>query len=125
MKTVLVVDDDTSIRTFVGAALGKRRWAVIEAEDGVDGVARFMLHRPDVLLTDLSMPKTDGLEMIHNLRQSGELEGVRLVIMSGVLGLTTQMREETGAAALLRKPFTLKELYAAVGDGTDGTNEKT
>lgn len=116
MKTVLVVDDDESIRHFVAHALEKRNWTVLEAVDGVDGVARFMLHRPDTIITDISMPKSDGLEMLDVLRRGGFLQDVRVVIMSGVINLTEKSADKMGARALLSKPFTLAELYAAVGE---------
>lgn len=114
---MLVVDDDSLIRRMVHDALTKRGgWTVLEAEDGVDGVARFLLHRPDVLITDISMPKSDGFEMIDVLRKGGLLEGVRVIIMSGVLNTETIKAKQTGAVALLSKPFNLHELYAAVGE---------
>jgi two-component system chemotaxis response regulator CheY len=117
MKTVLVVDDDEGIRKFVRDALAKRRgWVVLEAEDGVDGIARFMLHRPEVIITDISMPNKDGFEMIDVLRKGDLLQGVRIVVMSGVLDVTTIIGRDTGAAALLSKPFSLQALYQAVGD---------
>jgi CheY-like chemotaxis protein len=117
VKTVLVVDDDNLIRRMVYDALTKRGgWTVLEAEDGIDGVARFMLHRPDVLLTDISMPNSDGFEMIDVLRRGGFLEDVRVVIMSGVLNMETLKARNAGAAALLSKPFSLQQLYAAVGE---------
>jgi len=115
VKTVLVVDDDALIRRMVHDALTKRGgWTVLEAEDGVDGVARFMLHQPDVLLTDISMPNSDGLEMIDVLKRGGLLKDVRVVIMSGVLNVEAIRAKDTGAAALLSKPFNLHDLYAAV-----------
>lgn len=117
MKTVLVVDDDELIRRLVHDALEKHYgWVVLEAVDGVDGVARFMVHRPDILITDISMPNSDGFEMINILQKGGFLEGVRLVIMSGVLNIETIKTRQTGAAALLSKPFSLPDLYRAVGD---------
>jgi len=116
VRTVLVVDDDEDIRGYVRKALGMRGWTVLEAEDGVDGVARFMLHYPDVLLTDISMPNSDGFEMIELLRDGGDLDGVRVVIMSGVVDVTAQQTEAAGVAAVLRKPFKLQALYEAVGD---------
>jgi len=116
VKTVLVVDDDTLIRRLVHDALTKRGgYAVLEAEDGVDGVARFLLHRPDILITDISMPNSDGLEMLDVLKKGKLLEGVRVVIMSGVLNTETLRAKNTGAAALLSKPFNLQELYDAIG----------
>jgi CheY-like chemotaxis protein len=117
VKTVLVVDDDNLIRRLVHDALTKHfGWVVLEAEDGVDGVARFMMHRPDVLITDISMPNSDGLEMIDVLRKGGLLTDVRVIIMSGVLNVETLKAKNTGAHALLSKPFNLHELYEAVGE---------
>lgn len=113
---MLVVDDDESIRKFVHLALEKHGWTVLEAEDGVDGTARFILHQPDVLLTDISMPNSDGLEMLEVLRLGGYLEGIRVVIMSGVLNAAEIRAKKTVAAELLSKPFGLHELYKAVGD---------
>lgn len=117
VKTVLVVDDDEGIRKLVRDALGKRSgWVVLEAEDGVDGLARFMLHSPDVIITDISMPNKDGFEMIDVLRKADLLHKVRVVIMSGVLDMEKISARDTGAAALLSKPFSLQALYKAVGD---------
>jgi CheY-like chemotaxis protein len=117
VKTVLVVDDDALIRRMVHDALTKRGgWTVLEAEDGVDGVARFLLHRPDVLVTDISMPNSDGLEMIDVLQKGGLLKDVRVVIMSGVLNIGVLKEKQPGVAALLSKPFNLVDLYAAVGE---------
>lgn len=119
MKTVLVVDDDPVIRKLAHDALTKRfGWEVLEAVDGVDGVARFLLHRPEILITDISMPNSDGFEMLEVLRKGELLEDVRTVIMSGVLNMEKLRAGNTGAYALLSKPFSLQALYAAVGDGT-------
>jgi CheY-like chemotaxis protein len=89
---------------------------VLEAQDGVDGVGRFLIHQPDVLLTDISMPKTDGLEMLHVLTRVNALQDTRIVVMSGVLTLTEDIKRKTKAIALLSKPFKLHDLYLAVGD---------
>ncbi len=117
MKTVLVVDDDEGIRKLVRDALVKRYgWVVLEAEDGIDGVARFMLHSPDIIITDISMPNKDGFEMIDVLRKADLLHKVHVVIMSGVLDMEKISARDTGAAELLSKPFSLQALYKAVGD---------
>lgn len=120
MKTALVVDDDELIRKMVRHALEKRGWDVLEAVDGVDGVARVMLHTFDAIITDISMPKSDGLEMISILKETGALKGVRLVIMSGIAALLKAgLVEKTGAVAVIEKPFSLSDLYSAVGEKYD------
>jgi CheY-like chemotaxis protein len=127
VKTVLIVDDDVVIRKLIRDALHKRfGWTVLEAEDGVDGVARFILHRPDILITDITMPNSDGFEMLDVLQQSDLLRGTKVVIMSGVLNMETLRVRSKGASALLSKPFNLVDLYAAVGEPPkDASSDKT
>lgn len=117
VKTVLVVDDDAIIRKLVHDALSKRYgWVVLEAEDGIDGVARFMLHHPDILITDITMPNSDGFEMLDVLEKGKFLEGVKVIIMSGIMGIAKIKEKGSKASALLSKPFNLHELFDAVGD---------
>lgn len=116
MSTLLVVDDDAAIRNYVRLSLTKRGWTVLEAEDGVDGVGRFLLYAPKVLLTDISMPRCDGIEMVRNLKKSELLEKTKVVVMSGVLDKSDPSLNALGVTTFLRKPFTLAQLYLAVGD---------
>lgn len=115
---MLVVDDDALIRRLLRDALEKRHdWTVLEAEDGIDGVARFLLHNPDILITDITMPNSDGFEMLDILKRGGHLEGVRVIIISGILAVSAIKEKNPWAeAVLLSKPFNLKDLYDAVGD---------
>jgi CheY-like chemotaxis protein len=101
------------VRTAVTKHYG---WVVLEAVDGVDGVARFLMYRPDILITDVSMPQSDGLEMLSVLRKGGLLKDVRVIIMSGVLKVE-EIPPTAGADALLGKPFNLQDLYHAIEGG--------
>ena len=115
----LVVDDDASIRKLLNTLLSRRGWAVIEAEDGVDGVGRALLHHPDVIITDVSMPRSDGIEMLHALKQAGVLTRARVVIITGVRDVSPDVREEFHPTAVLGKPLDIPAFYAAVGESSD------
>ena len=69
---ILLVDDDTDDRLLIRAALEQCGFAVVEAEDGVQGVAAFEARRPDCVILDLRMPGMDGVEMFRRMKEAGE-----------------------------------------------------
>jgi CheY-like chemotaxis protein len=113
--TVLVVDDEPVVRSWIARALERAGIETVTAATGkealrvvADGVAR-----PDVLLTDLEMPTMGGVELaarIHALRP-----GIRIVMMTGNPVRAAEARERSAiVAAVLDKPITIAELVAAV-----------
>ena len=69
--TVLVVDDDRSTRALLGILLEKDGYHIINAEDGVEALAAFERHIPDIIITDIHMPRLNGLDLIRSVRSSG------------------------------------------------------
>ncbi len=108
--SVLVVDDDPSIRDFLSFLLEDYGFRVSTASDGVEALQVVARDEPAVVVTDLMMPRMDGFELIERLRRSS---GVRAIIaMSAVnqVGLRA-----TAADAFIAKPFDPDELVAIVG----------
>lgn len=106
MKTVLAVDDSPSIRHMVAFTLQSAGYAVVEAVDGVDGLAKAERSTADLVLTDQNMPNADGLTLIRNLR------GLARYRTTPILVLTTEMSDAmkakgkaAGATGWLVKPF--------------------
>ena len=109
---ILVVDDDPSIRQTLTRELALAGYDAISAADGVEGKAVFEERRPDLVITDLAMPRLDGL---------GLLAAVRKVDATPVLVLSVRGEEEDKVRALdlgaddyVTKPFSLRELFARV-----------
>ena len=109
---VLVVDDDPSIRQTLSRELAAAGYDTIAAGDGVEGKARFEESRPDLVITDLAMPRADGLAVIT---------AVRRIDRTPVIVLSVRGEEEDKVRALDRgaddyitKPFSLRELLARV-----------
>jgi two-component system KDP operon response regulator KdpE len=109
---ILVVDDDPSIRQTLTREMALAGYEVIAAADGVEGKARFEERRPDLVITDLAMPRLDGL---------GLLAAVRRIDATPVLVLSVRGEEEDKVRALdlgaddyVTKPFSLRELLARV-----------
>jgi DNA-binding NtrC family response regulator len=67
--TVLVVDDREPSRRFLRRRLSARGYQVVEAADGAEGLKRFRSHHPDLVITDMRMPQTDGMEFLRQLRK--------------------------------------------------------
>ncbi|HEV3001313.1 MAG TPA: PAS domain S-box protein [Solirubrobacteraceae bacterium] len=111
--TVLVVEDDAAIRTLARRCLERAGYRVDEAADGREALARARDGAPDLVLTDVVMPRMSGATLAGELR--ARLPAVRVLYVSGH---PQEMLEEHGVAArdrLLRKPFTDAELLDAVG----------
>jgi two-component system chemotaxis response regulator CheY len=64
MRKILAVDDSTSVRQMVSFTLGKAGYEVVEAVDGKDGLDKVSGGKFDLIITDLNMPKMDGIQMI-------------------------------------------------------------
>jgi CheY-like chemotaxis protein/tetratricopeptide (TPR) repeat protein len=120
MPTVLIVDDDKHTRALLERQLAaegrlvKHALRVVHAGDGVDGLRLFDEERPDLVITDLLMPRMDGFRFCRELRaRAGK---VALFVLSGVYrdaSISSRLREEFGAS-YYAKPYQIKDLVTAV-----------
>ena len=109
---VLVVDDDASIRSTVADHLMTNGFDVVEAPDGMHGLQRFRSSHPDVVLSDLAMPLSDGFTLIEQIRRSSDAP---IIVLSVRGGESDKVRAlEMGADDFVVKPFSLAELLARV-----------
>lgn len=115
MALVLVLEDDLAVADLLREYLLREGHAVLRAGDGDSAIALAARHRPDLLLTDIWMPGTDGLEAARRIKGAPETAGCVVIF---VTALTTQsVRQQAmalGAAAFLTKPFELEELGRTV-----------
>jgi two-component system chemotaxis response regulator CheY len=114
-KTILAVDDSTSIRQMVAFTLKSAGYTVIEAADGVEGLAKAKANPIDLILTDQNMPKMDGLALIKMLRSLPQF------VSTPILMLTTESSDAmktqgraAGATGWLVKPFDPHKLLEVV-----------
>jgi two-component system chemotaxis response regulator CheY len=113
-RRVLIVDDDSFIRTAIRDALrDERDLRLSEAEDGDEALAAVIAEQPAVVLLDLLMPRKSGLEVLSEmLRRS---PGSRVIVMTSLQTDSLEaLARESGAAGFLAKPFHPLELIAAV-----------
>ena len=116
MVSILLVDDDESLRTMLGEVLRRAGYEVQEACDGLEAGKLYRSHPADLVITDLVMPGKEGLEMIMELRQS--YPEARIIAMSGggrnSSGDYLRMAKMFGAQRVLDKPFSHQEILDAV-----------
>jgi len=109
---VLVVDDDPGIREALARELCAAGYATLEASDGDSGFAACRAAKPDLVLTDLAMPVSDGFALISALRG---VASTPIVVLSVRGGERDKIRAlDLGADDFVTKPFSLGELLARV-----------
>ncbi|MCU0224818.1 MAG: response regulator [Acidobacteria bacterium] len=107
---VLLIEDDPQIRRFLRASLGAHGYELVEAVTGRDGLAQAAARTVDVVLLDLGLPDTDGLEVTRRLR---EWSLVPILVISARGQEADKVAAlDAGADDYLTKPFSLPELLA-------------
>ena len=103
---VLIVDDDPAMRLLCTINLEREGLVVLEAADGLTALARARSEQPDLVVTDVSMPRLDGFGLAEALRRDRRTRRIPLVFLSGETNVTYEARaEKLGALAYLTKPI--------------------
>jgi CheY-like chemotaxis protein len=110
VMTVLVVEDDDAVRLLIAATLPER-WTVLEARDGMEGIAVARRRRPDAILLDHELPMLEGTEVCRVLRREDWCRRTRIIALTASSdGRVRQAFAEAGADAFLNKPFSPVQL---------------
>lgn len=103
MGTILVIDDDVLFRRLIRRVLSLAGHTVIEASDGLEGIGLAQRHRPNLIITDILMPKKEGIETIMEIRRT--MPQTKILAVSGSAADYLSMAEALGADSTLEKPF--------------------
>ena len=110
--SILIVEDDPQIRRVLSTSLAAYGYEVLTAETGREGRELAARHRPDLIILDLGLPDSDGLDLIRNLRSEPRQE---ILVLSARGSEQVKVRAlDLGADDYLTKPFDLFELLARV-----------
>lgn len=117
MSRILIIDDDDLTQSMLKMALDGRGYEVFQAFDGKQGLSLLRKEAFDLVITDIWMPETDGLQVIKKVHQ--DFPNIKILAISGgsrkVPGLDSlPVARAMGADQLLRKPFGEKELLDAI-----------
>jgi signal transduction histidine kinase/CheY-like chemotaxis protein len=112
--TILMVDDNADLREYVIGLLGWR-FRVVSAENGIEALEAAARHRPDLVLTDVMMPKMDGFALLSALRENAGTRSIPVILLSARAGEEARIEGiDAGADDYLTKPFSARELVARV-----------
>jgi len=114
-QTILTVDDSRTMRDMLRMALAEAGYNVLQAEDGVHGLEVLQTAMPDVIVTDINMPKMDGFGLIEAVRKDSRHRGVPILVLTTESDSAKKMRaKEAGATGWIVKPFEPTKLIAAI-----------
>lgn len=118
---ILCVDDDDDLTRIIKARLQKASVEVSRAASGKEGLKLAHSHRPDAVITDLSMAHGDGEFLLRRLKSKSSTATIPVIVISGI---ADQKRiaeiEHYGAAAVLRKPIGFDDLFTQLQAHLDG-----
>ena len=114
-KSILIVDDDSTIRRLLMYHLEKAGYDVSIAEDGVEGLAKVESLRPNVVVTDLMMAFKDGFELARDIRSRKEFDEIAIIVLTARDHLSdVDELLASGVNCVMKKPFNPQELTKTV-----------
>ena len=114
-KTILIVDDSTSLRQVVNIALKGAGYDVIEACDGQDALDKLTGQKVHLIISDVNMPNMDGIAFVKNVKQKPEYKFTPVIMLTTETGDDRKNAgREAGAKAWLVKPFQPAQMLNAV-----------
>jgi two-component system chemotaxis response regulator CheY len=114
-KTVLTVDDSRTMRDMLRLALIDAGFDVVQAEDGVHGLEVLEDNVPDVIITDINMPRLDGFGFIEGVRRDERHRGVPILVLTTESDPQKKDRaRQAGATGWIVKPFNPTKLVDAI-----------
>lgn len=116
-KRILTVDDSSTMRQMVGLTLKSAGFEVLEAADGVEALEKLRQSPTvDLVLTDLNMPRMDGLELTRQIRAMASGRAVPIILLTTESSPDMKLRgKSAGATGWIVKPFQPKQLLEVIG----------
>lgn len=112
---LLVVEDNPDLRSYLGSILTRAGYHVFVAKDGEEGLNTVIAEKPDLVITDLMMPKLSGLDLIKEIRKKEEFHSLPVILLTAKADATTRKElHGEGADLYLSKPFLESELLSVI-----------
>jgi two-component system chemotaxis response regulator CheY len=114
-KTILTVDDSRMMREMLLMSLKEAGFNVVQAEDGLDGLDKLAGANPDVIITDINMPRMDGFGFIEGVRKDARYRATPILVLSTESDAAKKARaRDAGATGWIVKPFNTESLVNAI-----------
>ena len=114
-KLILTVDDSATIRDLLLSELSGLGYRVNQAEDGINGLEMLAIEPPDVIITDITMPRMDGIGFIQNVRGDERYKSTPILVLTTESDPAIKERaKRAGATGWIVKPFDPRKLAEAI-----------
>ncbi len=111
---IVLVEDNSDLRSMLTMQL-RNKFSVVDAEDGVEGIEKIKACHPDLIITDLMMPRMDGVELIKRVRKDFSVSHVPIIVLTAKNSDTDKLHAiANGANAFITKPFSHDMLMARI-----------
>lgn len=113
--TILTVDDSRTMRDMLNLALSEAGYTVVEATDGAHGLEVLRAEHPDIVITDINMPRLDGFGFIEAVRQDPVFRRIPILVLTTESAPDKKERaRQAGATGWIVKPFNAEKLVSVV-----------
>ena len=114
-KRILVVEDQEDNRQILRDLLGSAGFEIIEAENGEEGVAAAVAHKPDLILMDIQLPIMDGYEATRRIKAMPEMRAIPIIVVTSyALSGDQEKARAAGCDAYVPKPYSPRQLLAKI-----------
>jgi two-component system, OmpR family, response regulator MprA len=114
-KTILIVEDDVSVRTLLKKSLGAKGYTVHTCADGLEGLTELERSRPDLILVDIMMPRLDGVTFVRAIKGNHSTKPIPVIFLTAKNDPKSMIEGiNIGAKYYITKPFQLDELLSKV-----------
>ena len=113
--TILIADDESSMRLLVHVTIESGKYNILEAADGDEAWAMIKQHKPSLVILDIQMPGRNGLEILGSIKSDSSLKGTRVILLTAK-ALEAELVAGMTAAAdfMMTKPFSPLDLLTRV-----------
>jgi CheY-like chemotaxis protein len=113
---ILVVEDNADSRELLHFLLISKGYNVSTAVDGTEGLYRVKVEKPDLIITDLTMPNMDGAELTMNIRQEPEISSVPIFVYTSFGSESTESAIKAGVTKIFYKPVDLEKMIDSIDE---------
>ena len=115
-KRVLIVEDEDAVRELEKFILEAEGYEVMEARDGLEGLTKAELRKPDLILLDLMMPDVSGGRMFEEMQRHQATAGIPIVVVTGKPDAHEMFDDAIGSDNVIMKPFEADTLLSRIRD---------
>ena len=115
-KTILLVEDEEAVRELEKFILEQQGYNVMEARDGLEGLAKAEFRKPDLILLDLMMPDVSGGRMFDEMKRHPTTTGIPIIVVTGKPDAHEMFDDTLGPDNVIMKPFEADTLLGRIRD---------